>query len=173
MQRTEITAELVAKADLLATFGIDAPMIAARLGITEYVADLLARNASLPPCLGQPHPSGQRAPNSQRGLEATTIRRIQRMLDVGWLNSQQIAREAGVSADIVGRVASGKRKALTLARPRLSRGERFLREPIRCRGCHALLSVVPCRACRLELAALLDTLLSSSPYGFPKIDFLC
>ena len=173
MQRTEITAEVVAKADLLATFGIDPATIAARLGITEYVAGLLVRNVSLPPRLGQPQPSSRRAPNSQRGLEATTIRRIQRMLEVGWLNHQEIAREAGVSANIVAHVASGKRTALTLARPRLSRGEQFLPEPIRCRGCHALLSVVPCRVCRLHLAALADELLSSLPLGFSKIDFPC
>ena len=173
MQRTEITAEVIQQADRLAIFGIDAATIATRLGITEYVAGLMVRNASLLPRRGQSQPSGRRAPNSQRGIEATTIRRIQRMLEVGWLNHQGIAREAGVSANIVAQVANGKRPALTLTRPKLLRGEQFVPETIRCCGCHALLSVVPCRVCRLRLAVLLDTLFSSLPFGSSKIDFPC
>jgi len=148
MQHTEITAEVVAKADLLAIFGIDAPTIAARLGITEYVARLLVRNASLPPCLGRPQPPRRRVKNIQPGIEATTIRSIQRMLEVGWLRHKEIAREAAVCTDFVSDVASGKRAAITLSRPHLADGEEFLPRPIRCPTCRARISVVPCRACR-------------------------
>jgi len=158
MHRVEITAEVVRQADRLAKFGIAPAEIATRLGITEYVAGLLVRNASLPPRIGHPRPSGRRAANDQVPLEAADIRRIQRMLDVGLLNHQQIAREAGVSGNAVAGVASGKRRAVTLVRPILNVGERFLPEPIRCSVCRARISVVPCRACRakrgLESAAI-------------------
>ena len=80
-------------------------------------------------------------------VEATTICRIQRMLEVGWLNHQGIAREAGVSANLVADVASGKRPAITLSRPILAEGERFLPKPVRCSVCRVRISVVPCRAC--------------------------
>jgi hypothetical protein len=84
----------------------------------------------------------------QGGVEAVTVRRIQRMLDVGWLNHKEIAREAGVSANFVADVASGRRQAVTLGMPILTEGEQFLPRPIRCIGCAALISVVPCRGCR-------------------------
>jgi hypothetical protein len=156
IERTEITAELVAKADLLATFGIDPATIATRLGITEYVAGLLVRNASLPPCLGRRQASRRPATNVPVGVDATTIRQIQRMLNINWLNHKEIAREAGVSTNFVAEVASGKRDAVTLLRPVLNKGERFLPRPIRCPVCRARISVVPCRACRTRREAGCD-----------------
>jgi hypothetical protein len=147
LDRREITAEVVEQADRLAASGADAATIATRLGITEYVAGLLVRNASLPHRLGRPRPSSRRVANARAGLDATTIRRIQRMLEVGWLSHREIAREAGVSANAVGDVASGKRLAVTLSPPILSDGEEFLPRPIRCPVCRARISVVPCRAC--------------------------
>ena len=81
------------------------------------------------------------------GLDASTIRMIQRMLAVGILGHKAIAREAGVSPNMVTDVANGKRKAVTLSRPQLDEEEQFVREPIRCDQCGALISVVPCRAC--------------------------
>ena len=148
MHRTEITAEVVARADRLATFRIGPAMIAKRLGITRYVAGLLVRNASLPPRLGRLRISGYMALNVQPGLEATTVRRIQRMIQVGWLNHTQIAREAGVSLNTVSDVASGKHLAISTDRPCLAKGERFSPQLDRCKECGALLSVMPCRACR-------------------------
>lgn len=147
MERTEITAEVVQAADRLTAFGIDAATIAARLRITEYVAGLLVRNASLPPCLGHRQPSSRRVKNIQAGIEATTIRLIQRMLEVGWLSHKEVAREAGVSANLVSDVACGKRTAITLSRPILNDGEEFLPKPVRCSVCRARISVIPCRAC--------------------------
>jgi len=66
---------------------------------------------------------------------------------LGWLSHRGIAREAGVSANAVGYVASGKRLAVTLSPPILSDGEEFLPGPIRRPVCRAQISVVPCRAC--------------------------
>jgi len=147
LDRREITAEVVEEADRLTASGADAATIATRLGITEYVARLLFRNASLPRRLGRPRPSSRQVINARSGLDATTIRRIQRMLEVGWLSHREIAREADVSANAVGDVASGKRLAVTLTPPILSEGEEFLPRPIRCPVCRARVSVVPCRAC--------------------------
>jgi hypothetical protein len=61
-----------------------------------------------------------------------------------------IAREAGVSPNTVTDVACGRRVAITLAKPILNDGERFLPDSIRCSGCHAMISVAPCRACRAK-----------------------
>ena len=81
-------------------------------------------------------------------LHTPALERIQRVLQVGWLNHQQIAREAGVSTHLVADVALGKRPAVTLVRPVLNVGERFLPKAVRCHGCGAQISVVPCRVCQ-------------------------
>ena len=100
IDRTEITAEVVQQAGRLALFGIDAVTIAARLGITEYVAGLLVRNAWLPPRLGHPRRSSRRVTNVQVGVGATTIRRIRRMLDVGERFLPEAVRCHGCGAQI-------------------------------------------------------------------------
>jgi hypothetical protein len=150
MDRRQITAALVEEADRLLAQGMDHAVIVARLKITEYVVqviggDKLRVGRRQPP---QHHPSA--AVNPSRGVDAATIRMIRRMLAVGILNHREIAREAGVSDHLVGRVAAGQR--LTLSTERLAvfkdLGEQFLPEPIRCSGCHALISIFPCRACR-------------------------
>jgi len=92
--------------------------------------------------------TGRRAPNSQKGIDAATIRSIQRMLGAGMLPHAEIAREAGVSTNMVSDVAAGRRQAVTMGRPPLADDERFLAEPIRCSVCRAKISIVPCRACR-------------------------
>ena len=148
MHRVEITAEVVRQADRLARFGIDPTTIATRLGITEYVAGLLVRNAGRNGRKRRSIVATRQVHNAQRGLDATTIRRIQRMLEVGMLTHTEIAREAGVSLNTITAVATGRRTAVTLSRPHLNDGERFLPEPIRCSVCRARISVVPCRACR-------------------------
>ena len=70
-----------------------------------------------------------------------------RPLEPVWFSHRETAREADVSANAVGDVASGKGLAVTLAPPILSDGEEFLPEPIRCPVCRARISAVPCRAC--------------------------
>jgi hypothetical protein len=65
------------------------------------------------------------------------------MLAVGMLSPKEIAREAGVSKNIVTAVAGGKRMAITAGAPALDVDQRFLPEPIRCSVCHALVSIVP------------------------------
>ena len=91
-----------------------------------------------------------RAENSQRGVDAASIRMVQRMLQVDMLPRREIAREAGVSENIVEQVAAGRRLAVSTERPFAFKdlGERLLEKPRRCWGCGAPLAIVPCRTCR-------------------------
>lgn len=149
--RTEITTAMVAVAERLLAEGTSPATVAARLGMTRYVVRVIARDHDRRPIPPRPRRRGRRRViNSQRGIDASTIRSIQRMLATGILSNIGIAREAGVSPNTVSDVASGKRQAVTMIRPDLEKGERFLREPIRCSGCHAMISVAPCRACRVR-----------------------
>jgi hypothetical protein len=77
---------------------------------------------------------------------------IQRMLAINWLDYAQIAREAGVSQRLVERVAAGRRLAISTEQHMLAKefGEQAVRVPVRCPKCHAMISVVPCRACRVR-----------------------
>jgi hypothetical protein len=131
--------------------GIDAATTAAQLGISEYVAAVIAndderRDGPAPP----ERKVSRRIANYNSGINATTIRRIQRMLEVGILPHVEIAREAGVSPNTVTDVAAGRRDAITMGRPKLAEGEQFLPRPIRCRHCRALISITPCRACSAQ-----------------------
>lgn len=154
MDRTYVTADIVAKVELLLAQGVEHPAIAGETGITPYVVGLIAFSADRAPANIKPHKSGRRIRSIQAGVDATTVRRIQRMLDVSWLNHREIAREAGVSTNFVASVASGRRQAVTLGMPILNDGERFLPRPIRCAGCAALISVVPCRGCRANRGSI-------------------
>ena len=150
MKRTEITAQLVMTIDRLLANGVDHATIATRLGITEYVVAVIAndwlgrgrRPRIDKPCHRKPHP--------QQGVDVATVRGIQRMLDVGWLNYSGIAREAGVTRRLVEEIAVGKRPQVTTKRPFIFKdlGERFLAKSIRCLTCGASISIVPCRTCR-------------------------
>jgi len=73
------------------------------------------------------------------------------MLAVGRLTYSEIAREAGVSLNLVRSIASGKYKpsSYTLGYF-VFEGERYLPEPIRCSGCRQLVSILPCRVCRVR-----------------------
>jgi len=153
MERREITAAVVEEARRLLAAGVDPPTIATQLGITEYVLGVIARGCpDNVPAPGSRR-SGQRVRNARRGIDAVTIRRVQRMLEVGWLGHGEIAREAGVSLGMVTAVARGQRVAITQGKPPLEEGERFLEKPIRCSVCKALLTVVPCRVCRTRREA--------------------
>ena len=147
-QRREITAEVVQQVDRLLAEGVDHATISARLGITEYVVGVIAGDA-------HGHEEGEGGDHSrphvaprQNAVDAATVRMIQRMLAVGWLNHIQIAREAGVSPNFVSQVATGKRLVMATTRPPLDHGERFLPKTIRCSGCRRRILVVPCRICR-------------------------
>jgi hypothetical protein len=147
MNRTAITAEVVAKAEQMMALGAKRAKIAAKLGLTPYVLRIIARYRGQTPC-GKPIERGQRhMRNSQLAIDAMTIRMIQRMLEVNILPYGEIAREAGVSFNTVNDVAAGKRLAISKRKPYLQKGEQFLAKPIRCRVCLAPISVVPCRAC--------------------------
>jgi len=150
MDRKQITAAVIEEADRLLAEGVDHTVIATQLGLTEYVVEVIAgdtigRGRKQPP---QKHT--RRVTNAQKGIDAATIRMIQRMLAVKWMGFDQIARQAEVSRSVVKQVAAGKRLAISTGRPIVFKdlGEQFLPRPIRCPGCHAMISIVPCRACR-------------------------
>jgi hypothetical protein len=152
MDRREITAAVVEEADRLLAEGVEHATISARIGITQYVVRVMADDKLR---IGRKQPrqkSTRRGKRMHQGVDAATIRRIQRMLEVGILSHYQIAREAGVSDHLVGRVAAGRRAAVSTERPAVFKdlGERFLPTPIRCQGCRAMISIVPCRACRAQ-----------------------
>jgi hypothetical protein len=149
MQCGEILAAVVAQVEGMLAKGFKHATIAAHLGLTQYVVDVIANDDEPRDKPVRPQRSvRRRVPNMKPGIDATTIRMVHRMLAVGILRHVEIAREAGVSPNTVSDVACGKRKALTLARPHLDTGERFVSEPMRCGHCHAMISVMPCRACR-------------------------
>jgi len=173
MERREITAAVVEEAQRLLAEGMDPSTIATRLGITEYVADLLARNVSEKPDRIPPPRTARRVPNSQRAVGATAIRGVQRMLEAGLLSKGEIARAAGVSDSTVYDVAAGKRPAVNRRTMVHGKEEQVLLVPIRCRGCRALISVIPCRVCRLRLAVLIQILFARAGFfiRFPKVAF--
>ena len=149
MARKEITPALVEKVEGLVAQKVELPAISGRLGITEYVVAVIAGDDGRRDRPSLPHRNvSRRIPNTKPGIDATTIRRIQRMLAAGILSHVEIAREAGVSVNTVSDVVTGKRKAITTKRLNPSCGEQFLPEPIRCGECGAMVSIVPCRACR-------------------------
>ena len=148
MDRKPITAAVVEAADRLLAFGIDYATIAARLGITEYVVSVMAGDELR---VGRPQPRDsykRHIHNRQNTVDTTTVCMVQRMLAVGQLNRREIAREAGVSGNLVSQIAKGKRPAVTTTRVPLEEGERFLPERIRCSVCGAKNFIVPCRACK-------------------------
>lgn len=152
MQRTQITADVVSEAQRMLDAGAEHAAIASQLGLTPYVVGVLARNRHVHPC-GESLPSAtRRVANRQYGVDATTIRMIRRMLDVGILSRVEIGRLAGVSHSTVINVAHGERLPVSTWVPYLQPDERFLEEPIRCSVCGGLISVVPCRACRTRRA---------------------
>ena len=150
MEHREITAAAIMEVDRLLAEGIDHAAISARLGITEYVVGVVAHDKLGRGRRPRPDRHGYRAENSQRGVDAASIRMVQRMLQVGMLPRREIAREAGVSLNIVEEVAVGKRLPLSTERPFAFQdlGERILAESLRCWGCGGVLSIAPCRTCR-------------------------
>ncbi len=134
---------------------VPVPAIAARVGVTPYVVGVIREDRRRNPVDRQrvgprARRTGRRVPNRQSSIDAATIRLIARMLAPGHLSHAEIAREVGVSTSTVDAVATGRRQAITLRRPVLDEGETFLPRPIRCSVCRALISVIPCRACRAE-----------------------
>jgi len=153
MDRKQITAAVIEEADRLLAEGVDHAVVAARVGITEYVVRVMAEDQGRVGRMPPADTLGRRILNRQNCVDAATVRMIQRMLDVGWLTRCQIAREVGVSSNFVTAVARGKRLPISSERPPLDKGERFLKVPIRCEGCHAKITIVPCRACKARRVA--------------------
>jgi hypothetical protein len=155
MDRTEITAAVVAEIESLLAEGSRRNSIAARLGISRYVVEVIAgdRHRNERRLAPAQLVVSRRVPNSQKGIDAVTVRMVQRMLTVGILSHVEIAREAGVSDNTVSDVATGKRLARSTWAPYVQEDERFLAEPVRCSVCRASISVVPCRACRTRRQA--------------------
>jgi hypothetical protein len=153
MDRKVITAAIVERADRLLVFGIDAATIAARLGITEYVVDVIAGDRQRDGRRQPPDLHARQVRNRQKAVDISVIRMIQRMLAVGILNHRQIAREAGVSINFVTQIATGDRTAVSMLRPVVGDGERFVPESVRCGQCGRRIYVVPCWACRPAVSA--------------------
>jgi hypothetical protein len=150
MPRTRITGGLVSEIERLLDRNDDHATIAAGLDVGENVVSVIAGDKLR---VGRPQVADlheQRMLNGCRGIGAPTVRMVQRMLQVGILNQQQIAREAGVSPHIVEQVAAGLRGTVSTERPFVfaDLDERFMPVPVRCAECGVLISVVPCRACR-------------------------
>ena len=150
MEHPEITAAVIMDVDRLLAEGRDCQTIASQIGITEYVVSVVANDKLGKGRQPRPDKSNYRVECSQQGIDSANIRMIQRMLQIGILNQQQIAREAGVSRRVVEDVVAGKRLPVSTERPFAFKdlGERFLEKPRRCWGCGAPLSIVPCRTCR-------------------------
>ena len=139
MERRPITADLVARADRLLEYEVKPQTVARRLGISPYVIRLIVRDKTrylrpVPP----PRPD-EPAPDPRRSTDAVTIRMIQRMLAINWLDYAEIGREAGVSQRLVEQVAAGRRLAISTEQHMLDKefGEHAVRVPVRCPECHA------------------------------------
>ena len=150
MDRIPITAAVVEETDRLLAQGVDHAVISARLGITEYVVGVMAGDELRAGRHYSEQCHSRRAIKPSRAIDAATIRMIQRMLEVRILSPGQIAREAGISGNVVNQVAKGQRSAVSTERPYVFKDleERFLPESIRCSGCHGMIAIVPCRVCR-------------------------
>lgn len=150
MRHRNTTATVVAGIDRLLDQGVPHVEIAERLGVSEFLVGVIAgdrigRKRRVPPAI-----TGPQLPTRPRSIDAATIRRIRRMLDVHILSYSQIATEAGVSTRTVERVAAGQRVPVGSERPFVfkDRGERLLKRPVRCRQCGAMIAIAPCRCCR-------------------------
>ena len=151
VDRPEVTAERIGQFERLLDSGVALDAAAGLMGLTPYVARLIRRHRRMPGAGPKRGNKGTHRPaHTRSGVEATTIRRIQRMLEVGWLEPTEIAREAGVSLNVVAEVATGRRDAISTTHATLDKGERFLARPVRCEECGGLISVLPCRVCRVE-----------------------
>jgi len=154
--RAPITAAVVEEIERFLSQQVAPEVIAKRLNVTAYVVEVIAGDES---GRGQQPPPGRhdlRGVNSAQGIDAVTLRRIERMLAVGWLEHEEIGREAGVSANTVSNVALGRRPKGTTQRRRSPKGQLLLRDPIRCDGCGASVFSVPCRACYTRLITAID-----------------
>ena len=147
MRHREITPIVVAGIDRLLRQGCAQAEIAQRLGISQYVVEVIAGDTERRKRRAPMRDKGYRYPSRPNTADMATIRMIQRMMDVGILRHREIAREAGVSPNFVSLVATGKRIPLDTARPPLVEGERFVKMPVRCSICGRRISIVPCRAC--------------------------
>ncbi len=150
MDRTEITIGVVEDIDRLLAKATPQAVIAERLKVSEYLVGVIAGDKLGRGRRPRPISVGQAPFNRLRGVDSATIRMIQRMLEVNILVQRQIAIETGVSLRIVEMVAAGVRPPRSTEKPFVFKDldEQFLEVPIRCNECGAMISIVPCRACR-------------------------
>ena len=150
--RPMVTIETVQKIERLLAAGLPHRDIAAQCGVTTYVVGVIAndenRPRKAPPRRGRNHG----VVYDRYWLSAVDVWRIQRMLEAGFLTTDEIGREVGVGSDTVIRIAKGLRPAITIIAAPVSDGEAFLPVPIRCKGCGGLISVTPCRVCEARRA---------------------
>jgi hypothetical protein len=150
MRRKPITARIVKQIDHLLAQSVEPGVIAAHLKVTEYLVRTIANDAERQNCITVPQHKVRPQRKPYRGVEAAEIRMIQRLLQVGMLKPSEIAREVGVSRDVVEQVAIGRRIFASTERPLIFRdlGEQFSVVPKRCGECGARISISPCRTCR-------------------------
>ena len=169
MSRRTITASLVEEIDRLLADGLAPAVISERLNVTPYVIGVLigdeeGRGRKPPPDRYQTS-----EPKRSQTIDAMTLWRIERMLKVGWLEHEQVAREAGVACKIVSEVAMGKRPLAIMRHRRMPQGQMLLCEPIRCSRCGASVYIVPCRACYTRLVIAIQREIQNIFHGFLEI----
>ncbi len=168
MIREPITAELVEEIDRLLAQGIDPATISGRLNVSEYVVRVIDGDVIGKGRRPRPGRYDSRVANSAQGIDAVTIQRIERMLAVGWLEQEQVAREAGVSPNTVSEIALGRRPVSTTRCRKSLNGQFALRDPIRCNSCGASVYIVPCQACYARLITAIDQVVRTFFHGFLK-----
>jgi hypothetical protein len=150
MERPKITPTLVQKIERLLAKGIEHAVVAGQLRVTEYVVAVIAqdedRNVRKPRISKSHRPH----PKPHQGVDAATVRMIQRMLEVGMLSQKEIAREVGTSMFLVKKIALQQRVAVSTDKPHVfaDLGERFHESPPRCGVCGTKIEITPCRICR-------------------------
>jgi len=152
--RRKITAELVQEAGRLFAQGQALQAVAADLGITPYIAGLLQENVHTTWASTPPPPQGRGLSMRQTPIDEATLRQVQRMLAVHWLQPCEIARQAGVDEASVRHIKAGKylvRNSKSIIAPH----EQLLSQPRRCRECGGLIYITPCRLCATRKKILL------------------
>ena len=144
--RSKITAELVEQAGELFAQGKTPEDVAESMGITPYIARLLAENLNATWTVAPPPPQGRALSEKQSPLDAATVRQVQRMLAVAWLPMSEIARQAGVDEASVRRIKAGRYR-LCSNKSMIAPHERLLALPQRCAECGGMIYIVPCRLC--------------------------
>jgi hypothetical protein len=171
MVRAPITAAVVEEIDRLLAMCFAPATISEWMNVSEYLVHVIDGDA-----IGKgrrpPHDSSNdRSMSHSDAVDAMTIRRIQRMLAVRWLNREQIAQEVGVLANTVSQVAHDRRLFRVPRHREVGDTQAVLREPIRCKSCGASISIAPCHACYTRLVIAIEAWQQTFSRRFPRLTF--